>query len=138
MWLHAVAVGVGGALGALARHGVLLAMSRSGPEGLRGARAAGHWVWATCVINLVGCLALGILVGWFQRQSAMDERWKALVVTGFLGAFTTFSTFAGDAVRLGDEKDMASALAYVLATVIGGIALCIAGIALGRVAAGPG
>jgi len=132
MWPNALAVAIGGALGALARYGVyaLLAPPRDRPH-----HGLFHPVWATCAVNLIGCLLLGLFLGWFQKRGPADDRLRALLTTGFLGAFTTFSTFAGDVVRLTHEHKPWPSVAYILASVALGIALCFAGFALGKGAA---
>ena len=85
-------------------------------------------VWSTVGINIVGSFLLGLLVAehWFDR----DLR-EGLGV-GFLGGFTTFSTFSVQAVLEVDAGEPARALAYVLASVLGGLAAATAGYALGR------
>jgi len=85
-------------------------------------------LWTTVGINLVGSFFLGLLAAehWFGR----DMR-EGLGV-GFLGGFTTFSTFSVQAVLEADAGEPARALAYVLASVLGGLAAATAGYALGR------
>lgn len=134
MWQNALAVAIGGALGALARFGVYALVA--GPSD-RPHHGVTHSVWATCAVNLIGCLVLGLLLGWFQRRAPVDDRLRALLTTGFLGALTTFSTFAGDVVRLTGEHRSWSGLAYILLSVLGGIALCFVGFAAGKSIAGP-
>jgi fluoride exporter len=110
-------VAVGGTLGVLARYGI--------------GRASLHheWlIWSTVAINIVGSFLLGLLVAehWFNR----DLR-EGLGV-GFLGGFTTFSTFSVQAVLEVDAGEPGRAIAYVLASVLGGLAAATAGYALGR------
>ena len=110
-------VAVGGTLGVLARYGI--------------GRATLHHetlLWSTVAINIAGSFVLGLLVAehWFDR----DLR-EGLGV-GFLGGFTTFSTFSVQAVLEVDAGEPARALAYVLASVLGGLAAGTAGYALGR------
>jgi CrcB protein len=110
-------VAVGGVLGVLARFGI--------------GRASLHheWLlWSTVGINIIGSFLLGLLVAehWFDR----DVR-EGLGV-GFLGGFTTFSTFSVQAVLEVDAGEPGRAIAYVLASVLGGLAAAAAGYALGR------
>ena len=100
-------VAVGGALGALARFGISTALTSS---------------WATVLVNLVGCLLLGLLVG-ARRE---DLLLRAFAGTGVLGGFTTMSTFAVEADRL----DPGAAVAYVAVSVVGGLALARVGLRL--------
>ena len=110
-------VAVGGTLGVMARYGI--------------GRATLHHealLWSTVGINIVGSFLLGLLVAenWFDR----DIR-EGLGV-GFLGGLTTFSTFSVQAVLEVDAGEPARAMAYVLASVLGGLAAATAGYALGR------
>jgi len=110
-------VGVGGVIGVLARYGI--------------SRLTLHTdalIWSTVGINVVGSFLLGLLVAgsWFSN----DAR-EALGV-GLLGGFTTFSTFSVQVVLEVDGGRAGIALAYVLASVLGGIAAATAGYALGR------
>ena len=110
-------VAIGGMLGVLARYGIgRLAPSQ---EAL---------VWSIVAINVVGSFLLGLLVAgqWFDR----DVR-DALGV-GFLGGFTTFSTFSVQVVLEVDGGEPFRAFLYIVASVLGGILAATAGYALGR------
>ena len=115
--MAALLVAAGGALGVLSRYGISRLTLHS--EAL---------IWSTVGINIVGSFLLGLLVAedWFSR----DLR-EALGV-GFLGGFTTFSTFSVQVVLDTDAGEPGKALAYVLVSVVGGIAAAAAGYALGR------
>ena len=117
-----VAVAVGGAVGALARYG----LGRAFPV------ATGSFPATTLVINLTGAFLLALLVGVLARRPGLDPVWRPLLGTGVLGGYTTFSTFAVDADRLGSTGHPGLAVAYVAATLLGG-ALATG---LGMVAAG--
>jgi fluoride exporter len=110
-------VGIGGTLGVMARYGV--------------SRLTLHTdalVWSTVGINILGSFLLGLLVAehWFDR----DVR-EALGV-GFLGGFTTFSTFSVQIVLEVDGGEPGRAVVYLLASVVGGIAAATLGYVLGR------
>jgi len=113
----AVLVAVGGACGVLARYGIGKATLHT--DAL---------MWSTVGINIVGSFLLGLLAAehWFSR----DVR-EALGV-GFLGGFTTFSTFSVQVVLDVDGGEPWRALGYVLASVLGGIAAATCGYVLGR------
>jgi len=85
-------------------------------------------VWSTVGINIVGSFLLGLLVAehWFAR----DVR-EGLGV-GFLGGFTTFSTFSAQIVLEADAGEPGRAIGYLLASVIGGVAAAATGYTLGR------
>jgi CrcB protein len=110
-------VAVGGMVGVLARFGI-------------GRLSLHHeWlIWSTVGINIIGSFLLGLLVAehWFSR----DVR-EGLGV-GFLGGFTTFSTFSAQAVLEVDAGEPVRAIFYVVASVVGGLLAATAGFALGR------
>jgi CrcB protein len=116
--VSALLVAIGGACGVMARYGI--------------GRATLHTdalIWSTVGINLVGSFLLGLLAAetWFSR----DVR-EALGV-GFLGGFTTFSTFSVQAVMEVDAGRADRAFPYAGASLSGGLAAAAAGYALGRV-----
>lgn len=84
----------------------------------------------TLVVNLAGCLLIGLLLGCAERAQLMNPALMLLLVTGFCGGFTTFSTFAADAVGLASRGQVLIALAYVAVSVAGGLALMLAGRAI--------
>lgn len=114
--LAAAAVGLGGFVGALARWGVGLAAA-----GTLGTRVP----WGTLLVNLAGCLLIGALKPLADR---MLTPWFTLAaITGFLGAFTTFSTFSLDTLALARATGPRAATLYVAVSVLGGLALCALG-----------
>jgi CrcB protein len=119
-----VAAALGGAVGALARWGVAEAL----PRGATG------WPWATLLVNLVGCLVLGLLIGSVFARSPASAWPRPLLGTGVLGGFTTYSAFAVETVQLVDGGRTGPAAAYVLVSVAGGVAASALGLVAGRAA----
>lgn len=114
-----VAVGLGGALGALSRWIV----------GEASARVFGSsFPYGTLCVNLLGSLAFGLLLGIFERNGVESPVLRAALFTGFLGAFTTFSTFSIDSVGLYRLHGGAVALGYIMLSVVGGVALAWLGL----------
>jgi fluoride exporter len=110
-------VATGGMLGVLSRYGLT--------------RLTLHHdalLWTTVGINVAGSFVLGLLVaeGWFSRDV------REGIGVGFLGGFTTFSTFSVQAILEVDGGRPGMAIAYVLASVLGGLAAAAGGYALGR------
>ncbi len=113
-------VGVGGSLGALARFYVGVAAKRWLGEG---------WPFGTLIANLLGCLMLGLMTG-MAAQGEISASTRAALMVGFLGAFTTFSTFCLEATALSRGSAASSGL-YVAVSVVGGVALVWLGHRLG-------
>jgi CrcB protein len=89
---------------------------------------AGSLPWATLVVNVAGAFALGVLA--FSARGRWDV--LALVGTGFLGAFTTFSTWVFQVVLLLEAGRASTAALYLLATATAGVASAVAGGLVGR------
>ena len=83
-------VALGGALGAVARHGVNVAMSS----------LAHPFPWSTLLVNVSGSGVLGIFVGLWAGRNMYHSPEQLILVVGFLGAFTTFSAFAGESAEM--------------------------------------
>ena len=115
---------LGGALGALARWGLAAALPHS----------PGAWPWSTLLVNLVGCLLIGVLLAVLLARFAHSPWLRPFLAVGVLGGFTTYSTFAVDVVRLTGAGHDLLAVAYVLASVLGGVGAVVVGLVIGRVA----
>jgi fluoride exporter len=113
-------VAVGGTIGVLARYGV----GRLAPS-------EEQLLWSTAAINIVGSFLLGLLAGtaWFDREL------RDGIGVGFLGGFTTFSTFSLQAFTELEAGRPARAAIYVVVSVVGGSVAAAAGYVLGRSAA---
>jgi CrcB protein len=113
---------LGGALGALARWAVAEALPHS----------SGAWPWSTLLVNLLGCLALGALLAVLLARFPHSPWLRPFLAVGVLGGFTTYSTFAMDVVRLTGSGHQVLAVAYVLASVLGGLLAVVTGLLTGR------
>jgi CrcB protein len=117
-----VAIFVGGAVGTVARYEL----------DAHQAIAPGHFPWVTLLINLSGSFAIGLLLPLTEYLTPRAPLARPLLIVGFLGGWTTYSTLAVEATLLAKDGDIASFVAYVAATIIGGLLLVVAGNALGR------
>jgi len=120
---NALLVALGGALGALARYGLAtLALKRFGPG----------FPYGTLFINVTGCAIIGFFLAAVNgRWAGINAGWEYLVPIGFVGAYTTFSTFAYETVRLGQDHAAGLAVLNVVASVVVGVLAAWAGIGVG-------
>jgi CrcB protein len=114
-------VALGGALGALARHGAGIAAVRIMGAG---------FPWGTLAVNVAGSFLIGLLSVWLAARGL--GRLSPLLLTGFLGGFTTFSAFSLDALRLWEAGEALPAAVYVAASVGLSLVAVAAGVALAR------
>ncbi len=84
--------------------------------------------WGTLVANLIGGYLVGVGVGVFQQMPQLDPVWRLMLVTGFLGALTTFSSFSAEVVALLQQQRYGLALATSCAHVLGSLALTVLGL----------
>lgn len=117
VWLKAVLVASGGALGALARWGVGEAALKLGGAAPLGTLAA----------NLIGCFLIGLAKAAVDAAGWGTPELRIFVFTGFLGAFTTFSTFEADTFGLWRVDERGWAVAYLFTSVVGGILMFLIG-----------
>jgi CrcB protein len=92
-------------------------------------RTRGAFPWGTFAVNVSGCAALGVLTG-LGLYHELAPTTRTVVGTGGLGAYTTFSTFTFETVRLAEEGAVADALLNVAATMVVGLAAAAIGLAL--------
>ncbi|MGZ4256709.1 MAG: fluoride efflux transporter FluC [Gaiellaceae bacterium] len=118
----AVAIGVAGALGALARYGL---------EGWI-SRRAGSFPWGTFVVNVSGSFLLGLLVTLLGERFAVAPWVRASLTIGFLGAYTTFSTLSLESYRLLEGRSYALAGANLAGSLAAGVLALYGGVVLGR------
>jgi len=118
------AVGIGAGLGGMCRYAVTLAfVARFGPG----------FPLGTLFINLSGSFLIGIVAQLaLTRAMGFEPLLRLALTAGFLGGYTTFSTFAFDTLTLGSEREWRLAVGYALGSVVVGVAACYAGIVLAR------
>ncbi|MBC54008.1 MAG: fluoride efflux transporter CrcB [Gammaproteobacteria bacterium] len=122
-WL---AIAAGGAAGALARAGLMNLVAS-----MLGSRLP----WGTLLVNISGSLLIGLLYVLVSEKLLLSGEARALLVVGFLGAFTTFSTFSLDTVLLIQQGWLLQALAYMLTSVTICVLATWLGMALARLLA---
>lgn len=117
-----LAIAAGGALGAVSRFGVQSLMLRLFGTG---------FPLGTLAVNVVGSLLMGFLAHWFLTRGVAPE-WRNLLLIGFLGALTTFSTFSLDAVALYERGEPGLAALYVVLSVVLSIGALFVGLLISR------
>lgn len=118
-----LAVAGGGALGAVARYLVNLSPL---------AAVSDKFPFPTFVINVIGSFLIGLAVAAFAGRVDVSESLSAAVIVGFIGAFTTFSTFEMEIYSLARDRQLMIAGAYIGLSLIVGFLGLLAGVALGR------
>lgn len=116
-------IGIFGAFGAMARYAI---------DGFVDHRNTGQFPWGIFAVNIIGCFLIGLLMAWATERWAPHTGWRLALGVGFLGAFTTFSAFSYDTIRLLEDGAVGLAITYVAATVAVGLGAAWAGLALMR------
>jgi fluoride exporter len=114
------AIAVGGVIGAETRYALSLAVKHP----------TGAWPWSTLLINVAGCLLIGVLMSALARAARPPRLARPFLGTGILGGFTTFSTYAVDVRAMAAHGHPALALGYAGAT----IASCLLAVVVGNLA----
>jgi CrcB protein len=125
-WGVLAAISLGGGLGSAARYTVSAAIPVEG----------GHFPWATFLINMTGCFALGLLMVFILDIWPPTRYVRPFLGVGFLGGYTTFSTFAVETRNLAGHGAWILADAYALNSLVGGLAAVWLGITLARLIGG--
>ncbi len=120
MWQPLLCVGSGAILGALARWGL------------------SQWLnpffssiaFGTLLANLVGCFLMGIVIAIFWQYPQVSTLWKLFIVTGFLGALTTFSSFSGEVIEQLMSDNWFNGITLILVHLFGGLICTVLGILL--------
>ncbi|MGN0214885.1 MAG: fluoride efflux transporter CrcB [Muribaculaceae bacterium] len=77
----------------------------------------------TFAVNIIGCLLIGIFFGLAQRTNIISQNLNVLLITGFCGGFTTFSTFSNEIFILAQAKQWITCSAYLILSIIAGVAM---------------
>ena len=117
-----IAVGAGSFIGGIARYLVSLAM-----KGI-----SKGFPWATVLVNLIGCLIIGLLWGFLSRNASESTSWGLFLTVGLCGGFTTFSTFSKEALTMLQTGQIWGFASYIAISILAGIALVAIGYYIGR------
>ena len=112
-----LAVGAGSCVGGIARYLISIAMKGAGKG----------FPWGTLTVNLIGCLLIGLLWGYFSKTATEGTGWVLFLTIGLCGGFTTFSTFSKEALVMLQGGNVLSFALYLAVSILAGIALVAAG-----------
>ena len=116
--LNIVAICIGACLGALSRWGLGIWLS-----------AGSSMPWGTLAANLIGGYLIGVFIALFQAMPQLDPAWKLAIITGFLGALTTFSSYSAEVIGLLQQQRLIAALGWACLHLIGSLLMTAAGMA---------
>jgi CrcB protein len=119
-----VMIAIGGSLGAIARYEVATMIQARIPAG---------FPWGTFVVNVSGCLVMGVATTLLTERLVVNPAWRFLIPVGFIGAYTTFSTFELEAFRANTEGAWLIGGAYIVGSVVAGYLALWAGVVAARV-----
>jgi len=123
--MNLIYVAAGGALGSVCRYLMTQLCTRW----------CGYtFPYGTLLVNILGSLAMGMLIGWLAKTSTGFEPLRLLIGVGFLGGFTTFSAFSLDVVTLFERGEMLQVLLYLFASVTVSVLALLAGLYVMRMA----
>jgi len=109
-----LAVAIGGAFGAVSRYWMISfveSLAAFEPGQFR-------FPWGTLAVNVLGSLLIGVLFVLISEKALISAEWRAILVVGYIGAFTTFSTFSLDALMLIQHGQVLQAVAYIISSVV--------------------
>ncbi len=115
-------IGTGSFIGGVLRYLVSFPFMHKYPHG---------FPWGTLLVNILGCLVIGLLYGYAERWHFPKE-WRLFLATGLLGGFTTFSAFSNEAVTLFQNGQSTYAITYVVASILVGLTATFLGLMVMR------
>lgn len=112
MWKQIALVALGGSAGSVLRYLISVWSSRQFPSA---------FPWGTFIINITGCFIIGLLIGFISRFGSLENEVRLLLVVGFCGGYTTFSTFSAENLRLLETGNYITLSLYIAVSVLLGV-----------------
>jgi crcB protein len=119
-----ILVGLGGGIGSIFRYLTAVFVNKYFQT---------SFPWATFAANIIGCLIIGLLLGFFDKYNLTNPDLKYLFITGFCGGYTTFSAFAAENMNLFQSENTLTALLYIAASVLVGLFAVWLGLTLTKI-----
>ena len=116
-------IALGGAFGSALRYFIQYSIHKTFPNA---------FPYGTFLVNVVGCFLVGFLISFFAKEKQMSEHLELLLIAGFCGGFTTFSTFAFEGNMLLTQGRTGYAFLYIGLSVLAGMAVAYLGFRLGK------
>jgi fluoride exporter len=113
-------VGFGGMIGSMLRYLVAVFIK---PQ---------SFPFATITVNIIGCLIIGVVMGFALRSESFNNNWRLFLATGICGGFTTFSAFSLECFQFIEQQRYAAMFGYIVISLVLGLAATFAGIQLAR------
>ena len=124
-WMKLLLVGIGGFAGAICRYiSIVVTNSIFDPS---------FFPYGTLVVNISGCFFIGILTGFFEVRQVISPEIQSLIIVGFLGSFTTYSTFGSEVILLVRQGQLTAAMLNILMHLILGFSAVVGGLAVSGV-----
>ncbi len=124
MRLNIILIAIGGLLGSVARYLMASYITKL---------VQAPFPYGTFAVNIIGCLAIGIIYGLTARFNWFTPEWRLFLATGFCGGFTTFSSFAYENIQLLQQANYTTFALYITTSFVLGLAAVFAGLSLTRV-----
>jgi fluoride exporter len=115
-------VALGGALGSVTRYLV---------GGWIASRMGASFPYGTLVINLTASFIIGFFLAFAEDRAGLDPYWRLFIAVGFIGGYSTFSTYEYESIRLLQDGEMLLGALYLLGSMVGGAVAAITGVAVG-------
>lgn len=109
---HLLLVGLGGGIGSMFRYATSLLTAK---------HVSNSFPLSTFIVNMVGCLLMGLVIGFLTRHTEAHSGWKLLLATGFCGGYTTFSAFALENLTLLQHNQHGIFWLYLTLSILGGL-----------------
>jgi fluoride exporter len=119
----ALIIGLGGGIGSIFRYAVQV---------FAGRHLTANFPLGTLLVNISGCLLIGILYSLFTRYTAFSVEWRLFLITGICGGYTTFSSFSLESVSLFKQGNYAYFILYASLSFVLGLLATVGGITLAR------